>query len=170
MKPYWGKPAVRNFRGGEGNVSRVWRLFATPPERADTTEADRPKLGAPSLYSVTWRDRLGDLEAVNDARDAVFDQRHVEVDQPAKPLAGETEIRQKLLLVDWGDQLDGFDLDDNLIFDHQMGLESGVDTDILIGHRNRLLAHLPETPAAKFIAACFNFLAKSPSREKARQV
>ena len=77
---------------------------------------------------------------------------------------------RSLLLVDWGDQLDGFDLDDNLIFDHQMGLESGVDTDILIGHRNRLLAHLPETPAAKFIAACLNFLAKSPSREKARQV
>jgi len=34
----------------------VWRLFATPPERADTTEADRPKFGAPSLYSVTWRE------------------------------------------------------------------------------------------------------------------
>src|SRR5438270_7212312 len=58
LKPYWGKPGVRNFRGGEGNVSRVWRLFATPPERADTTEADRPKLGAPSLYSATWRDHL----------------------------------------------------------------------------------------------------------------
>jgi hypothetical protein len=52
LKPYWGKPAVRNFRGGEGNVSTVWRLFATQPERADTTEADRPKLGAPSLHSV----------------------------------------------------------------------------------------------------------------------
>ena len=52
LKPYWGKPVVRNFRGGEGNVSMVWRLFATQPERADTLEADRPKLGAPSLYSV----------------------------------------------------------------------------------------------------------------------
>ena len=76
---------------------------------------------------------------------------------------------RSLLLVDWGDQLDGFDLDDNLIFDHQMGLESGVDTDILIGHRNRLLAHLPETPAAEFIAACFNFLAKSPRRKERNQ-
>jgi hypothetical protein len=52
LKPYWGKPTVRNFRGGEGNVSMVWRLFATTLERADTTEADQPKLGAPSLYSV----------------------------------------------------------------------------------------------------------------------
>ena len=30
----------------------VWRLFATKLERADTPEAERPKLGAPSLYSV----------------------------------------------------------------------------------------------------------------------
>jgi hypothetical protein len=52
LKPYWGKPVVRNFRGGEGNVGMVWRLFATQSERADTTEADRPKLGAPFLYSV----------------------------------------------------------------------------------------------------------------------
>lgn len=44
-KPYWGKPAVRNFGGGEGNVSTVWRLFATQPERADTTAVDRPTLG-----------------------------------------------------------------------------------------------------------------------------
>jgi hypothetical protein len=29
LKPYWGKPAVRNFRGGGGNVCKVWRLFAT---------------------------------------------------------------------------------------------------------------------------------------------
>ena len=52
LKPYWGKPAVRNFRGGGGNVCKVWRLFATQLERADTTEADRPTHGAPSLYST----------------------------------------------------------------------------------------------------------------------
>ena len=39
LKPYWGKPAVRNFRGGGGNESMVWWLFATKPERVDTTEA-----------------------------------------------------------------------------------------------------------------------------------
>ena len=52
LKPYWGKPAVRNFRGGGGNVCTVWRLFATQLERADTSEADRPTHGAPSLYST----------------------------------------------------------------------------------------------------------------------
>jgi hypothetical protein len=23
LKPYWGKPAVRNFRGGDGNVGII---------------------------------------------------------------------------------------------------------------------------------------------------
>ena len=40
------------------------------------------------------------LEAVDDARDAVFDQRHIEVDQQAKPLVRENQIRQTLLLLD----------------------------------------------------------------------
>jgi hypothetical protein len=37
---------------------------------------------------------------VDDSRDAVFNQRHVEVNQQAKPLVGKPEISQKLLLVD----------------------------------------------------------------------
>src|SRR5207248_6652479 len=95
-------------------------------------------------------------QSVHDSRDAVSNQRYVEVDQQAKPLVSEPEIGQKLLLVDWGEQLNGFDFHDDLFLDHQISPESGIDADILIGHRNRLLAHLPETPAAKFIAACFN--------------
>jgi len=55
LKPYWGKPAVRNFRGGGGNVCKVWRLFATQLERADTSEADRPTQGAPLLHSTKRR-------------------------------------------------------------------------------------------------------------------
>jgi len=39
LKPYWGKPAVRNYRGGGGNGCMVWRPFATKLERADTSEA-----------------------------------------------------------------------------------------------------------------------------------
>ena len=66
------------------------------------------------------------FQPVDNARDSVFDQRHLEVDQPAKSLVGETEIGQKLLLVDRSDQLDGFDFEDSLIFDDQIGLESGT--------------------------------------------
>ena len=52
LKPYWGKPAVRNFREGRGNVMLVWRPFATKPQRADTTEAADLTIGAPLLYST----------------------------------------------------------------------------------------------------------------------
>ena len=54
LKPYWGKPAVRNFREGRGNVMLVWRPFATKPQRADTTEAADLTIGAPLLYSTLW--------------------------------------------------------------------------------------------------------------------
>jgi hypothetical protein len=39
LKPYWGKPAVRNFRGGDGNVGiirspvRAIALLDLPPTR-----------------------------------------------------------------------------------------------------------------------------------------
>jgi len=91
------------------------------------------------------------FQPVDDSRDTVFDQRHVEVDQQAKTLVGETEIGQKLLLVNRGKHLDGFDFDDDLVFDDQIGPESSIDTDVLLDYRNRLLAHRAETPAAQFI-------------------
>ena len=81
------------------------------------------------------------LEPVDDARDAISDEGHLEVDEQAQALNGKPEIGQKLVLVDWSDQLDGFDFDYNLIFDNQIGSESGVDTYILVYHRNWLLAH-----------------------------
>src|SRR2546427_1501114 len=39
LKPYWGKPAVRNFRGGRGNAMQgLMTICHTKPERADTLE------------------------------------------------------------------------------------------------------------------------------------
>ena len=52
LKPYWGKPAVRNFRGGAGNVMQGWLSFATPLERVDTLETTDLHVGAPVLYSM----------------------------------------------------------------------------------------------------------------------
>jgi hypothetical protein len=43
------------------------------------------------------------FEAVDDTRDAVLDQGHLEVAEQAKTLVGQPEIRQKLLLVNGGD-------------------------------------------------------------------
>ena len=52
LKPYWGKLAVRNFRGGAGNVMQGWLSFATPLERVDTLETTDLHVGAPVLYSM----------------------------------------------------------------------------------------------------------------------
>jgi hypothetical protein len=81
------------------------------------------------------------FESVDNARAAVFDQGHLEVDEQAKTLVGEPEIGQKLFLVDRGEQLHGFDFHDHLVFNDQVCPESRVDADILVDHRNRLPAY-----------------------------
>jgi hypothetical protein len=47
---------------------------------------------------------------------------------------------------------DGFDLNDDLVFDDQIRPEGGVDTNLFIDHRNRLLAHCAESPPTQFYA------------------
>jgi hypothetical protein len=54
LKPYWGKPAVRNFREGGGNVLMIWWPFAPKPERADTLEVTDLHSDAPPLYSTIF--------------------------------------------------------------------------------------------------------------------
>ena len=59
LKPDWGKPTVRNFREGSGNVTRGAGL--RPTAKAVDTPPD-PTVGAPALYPtrgksqspVTW--------------------------------------------------------------------------------------------------------------------
>jgi hypothetical protein len=57
LKLYWGKLAVRNFRGGRGNGVDAGGLFATMPERADTVEVIDLITFAPLLYLMS----LGDV-------------------------------------------------------------------------------------------------------------
>jgi hypothetical protein len=52
LKPYWVKPAVRNFREGGGDVLMVWWPFAPKPERADPSDVTDLHSGAPPLYST----------------------------------------------------------------------------------------------------------------------
>jgi len=50
LKPYWGKPAVRNFRGGDGNVGIIRspvRAIALPDNRHEV-EDERALRGRPS--------------------------------------------------------------------------------------------------------------------------
>ena len=54
LKPYWGKPAVRNFRGGNGNVGIIRspvRAIALP----DYEEGLASHLGLESCASPTVR-------------------------------------------------------------------------------------------------------------------
>src|SRR5271166_4397287 len=52
------------------------------------------------------------FQPIDDTRNAVLDERRVEVDQQAKPLVGQPQIGQKLLFVNRREGLDRLDLDD----------------------------------------------------------
>jgi hypothetical protein len=116
---------------------------------------------AQAILRDDWRSypssRLGGFarksisQPVDNAGDAVLDQRHIEIDEQAEAFVRQPEIGQELLLVDWGYQLDGFNFNDDLVFDHQIGSESGIDAEILIDHRDRLLLGRAQTPAAQFM-------------------
>jgi hypothetical protein len=57
LKPYWGKPAVRNFRGSDGNVGIIRspvRAIALP----DYGKGDSDSILASSLASDAARRRL----------------------------------------------------------------------------------------------------------------
>src|SRR6266516_7748868 len=62
LKPYWGKPAVRNFRGGRGNDMQGLMTVATMPERAVTLEVIGLIMFAPLLYSAKSVVNLNFLE------------------------------------------------------------------------------------------------------------
>ena len=74
LKPYWGKLAVRNFRGGAGNVMQGWLSFATPLERVDTLETTDLHVGAPVLYSM---DEQVDVSGQRHRHETLNSRRHV---------------------------------------------------------------------------------------------
>jgi hypothetical protein len=81
------------------------------------------------------------FEPIDDAGDAIFDERHLKINEQAQSFVGEPKISQKRLLVNRSEHFDGFDLDNDLVLHDEVGSESGIDTDVLIDHGNRLLAY-----------------------------
>src|SRR5499426_1731888 len=66
LKPYWGKPAVRNFRGGDGNVGIIRspvRAIALPDNRHEAEEEE--------ALQARSSDPLGLESCAATARDAV---------------------------------------------------------------------------------------------------
>ncbi len=45
LKPYWGKPTVRNFRGGDGNVGIIEARLAPLPYPTGSSGETRVGLG-----------------------------------------------------------------------------------------------------------------------------
>jgi len=91
------------------------------------------------------------FETVDDARDAVFNEWHVKVDEQPQALVCETEVSQQLLFMNRRQILDGFHFDDYLVLDDQIRSESGIDADVFINDRYLLLAHDAKTAAAQFV-------------------
>jgi hypothetical protein len=91
------------------------------------------------------------FEAVDDAENAIFDQRHLEVDEQAQSLVGQPEIGQKLLFVDWREEFDGLHFHNHFLLDDQVGAEAGVDADFLVDHRDRLLPSCSETSTIQLV-------------------
>ncbi len=52
LKPYWGKPNVRNFRGGTGNVNYGGTRNPSHISKECVPETLHLRLGAPELYST----------------------------------------------------------------------------------------------------------------------
>jgi hypothetical protein len=57
LKPYWGKPTVRNFRGGDGNVGIIRSpisAFSLPANPYSNWKVTRIKDG---IQRLIWRER-----------------------------------------------------------------------------------------------------------------
>ena len=65
LKPYWGKPAVRNFRGGDGNVGIIRspvRAIALPDyEKGVAIRSASSLARGIARYSAKRRQRIGGL-------------------------------------------------------------------------------------------------------------
>jgi len=63
LKPYWGKPAVRNFRGGDGNVGIIRspvRAIALPDyEKGVTIRSASSLARGIARYLAKRRQRIG---------------------------------------------------------------------------------------------------------------
>ncbi len=106
------------------------------------------------------------VQAVNDTRDSLTDERDVEVDKQAEALVGEPKVGQKLLLVNRGDQFHGFDLHNDFVFDNEVGFEGKIDADIVVDSGDFLLSGRSESPPLEFMAknCCVNRFEQSGSK------
>lgn len=90
------------------------------------------------------------FQPVDNADNSILNQGYMEVDQQAEALVGESQVGEKLLFMNWGKRFDGFDFHYHPVFDHQVSPEAGIEVDIFVDHRNRLLAYEAQPAAVQF--------------------
>ena len=89
------------------------------------------------------------------ASDAILQHRALEVQQRSQPQATEPKVGVQLGLVDWVDVVDGFDLDDQAVLDHEVHLIAVIKFDALVSQRELLLPNIRHTGLIEFKAQAF---------------
>jgi hypothetical protein len=80
LKPYWGKPAVRNFREGNGNVGIIrspLRAFALPDQSSECTIAPRRTRRGLVAYASFFRGKFAGVSGIGLLRLRVYQMYQV---------------------------------------------------------------------------------------------
>ncbi len=96
------------------------------------------------------RRRHGDVSE-NKALDAILEGRDVEVDEESDTLSAEPEVRQQLGLVYGFETLNGLELDDDRVVDHDVESIACVEMDPLVLERQRNLGGGRQAAEAQLI-------------------
>jgi len=79
-------------------------------------------------------------EPVYDSVNAVFDEDLAEIDEQPKAFIAQAKVGENLLLMHRGDLFNGLQLDDDLVFHHQVGTKAFIEMDVVVDDGNGLLA------------------------------
>ena len=69
--------------------------------------------------------------SVRNSLDSILQQLLAEIDQQPESAAGQFEVRQQLLAVNWREFLDGLQFDNEAAVDDQVGAEAHLEADSL---------------------------------------
>jgi hypothetical protein len=85
-------------------------------------------------------------QSIHNAFDAVLQMDFTEVDQQPKPPVAQPKLGEQLFAVNFGELLNGFEFNDYLVLDQQVGAEAFVKFQIIVtdGNRNLTLHTQPQ--------------------------
>jgi len=105
---------------------------------------------AMSVGEWSGRKKRSLFQFICDAFEAIFQPALTEVDQKSEMAIQEPHVRQDLFCVDGAEGLDGFELDDDFVFDDQIGAKAFVEDNAIILDWNRNLTFDIQPHALQF--------------------